>query len=166
MQSALVVILWLSFKQETIFLWRDGISCLNEWMNHERQQGFQWKEINTERSQRCWTRNRQWGADFFAHQSKTEGCGFLVLLEESTSHQSFPLIMPPAVRGPAAAEQRDILLRETQRMWHLRNVPSELRCQPRSSFPFTKSGLVCREHSGTLHLLKCNLGSWAWWCCR
>lgn len=33
MQSALVVILWLSFKQETIFLWWNGISYLNEWTN-------------------------------------------------------------------------------------------------------------------------------------
>lgn len=83
-----------------------------------------------------------------------------MLLEESTSHQSFPLITLPAVRGLAAAEKHDVHPLETQRTRQLRNAPSELRCQPQSSLTFTKPGLVCREHSGTLHHLKSNLGTW------
>lgn len=87
-----------------------------------------------------------------------EGGGVLVLLEKITSHPSFALIMLPAIGGLAAMEDYNFRLKHRE-AYNLRTHPPSHRCQPQSSRTFTKPGLVCREHSGTLCHLKCNLGS-------
>ena len=81
-----------------------------------------------------------------------------MLLKKITSHQNFPLIILPAVRSRAAMEECKVHLkhRESSNSGMCRQSSG---CQPKSPLAFTKPGLVCREHPGTLHHLKCNLGS-------
>lgn len=141
-----------------------------------KQQGLGWKEINFERSQICQIAqtkqnktkqipNSKWAAAFFVLQSKLEGGGVLVLLKKITSHQNFPLIILPAVRSWAAVEEYKVRLKDRESS-NSGMCPQSSGCQPQSPLTFTKPGLVCREHPGTLHHLKCNLGSRVWWSCR